>query len=509
MSIQDYLRIFREQWAIILTAVLVALIAAGSVWYLRPSTFTAKLTMYVSAQAADTTQMAYQGSLLSQQRVMSYVQLVSSTRVAEQVVGRLGLAETAEELADRIEASTPLDSVLIDVAVTGSSPEEVTAVANTVGTVFTGLVDELEKPTNPSAVPSVAVRVVQPAAVPTEPSSTGLPTTLALGLLAGLMIGIGGALGRNALDTSVRSPDDLREVANVPLLGTVAFDIDVPKRPLTVHEDPHSVRSEAFRQLRTNLQFVDVDNPRKVIVMTSSMPQEGKTTTLCNLAIAMSSTGSRVLVIEGDLRHPKLADLLGLERAVGLTSVLAGKVRLEDAIQHWTGGALDVLASGPLPPNPSELLGSKHMADMLARLRDLYDVVLIDSPPLLPVTDAAAVASATDGVILVCRFGQTRRDQVRAAMDALKAVSAPLLGTVFTMVPSSGPRAYAYYNGYYGSQQPAAPAPHVNGVQPSLSAPTLPEPGIPRLDADMTISSAVASNNFGRPQRPSPVEEAN
>jgi capsular exopolysaccharide synthesis family protein len=265
-------------------------------------------------------------------------------------------------------------------------------------------------------------------------------------------------LARNALDTSVKSPEQLREAAGAPNLGTIAHDPNVPKRPLTVHEDPQSPRSEAFRQLRTNLQFVDVDNPRKVIVVTSSLPAEGKTTTIVNLAIALASAGTRVVVVEADLRRPKVADLLGIERSVGLTSVLSGRVRVDQAVQLWAGGRFDVLASGPLPPNPSELLASQHMKAVLAELRERYDVVLIDTPPLLPVTDAAAVAPATDGAILVCRFKETTHDQVASAVEALHAVSAPLLGTVFTMVPSSGPRAYAQYNAYYRSSEPIMPA---------------------------------------------------
>ena len=484
MTVQDYLRVLREQWLIIVSAVVVALVAACAVWLLRPPEYTARLTMYVSAQTADTAATAFEGAQLSQQRVTSYVELVSSTRVSREVIEELGLTGTPEEVAEQITASSALDSVLIDVAVTGRSPEQVAAMANTVGDVFTGLVDELERPATRGAVPPVAVRVVEPATVPTAPSSTGLPVTLALGLLAGLAVGVGGALARNALDTSVKSLEQLRGAANAPNLGTIAYDSDVPKRPLTVHEEPQSPRTEAFRQLRTNLQFVDVDNPRKVIVVTSSLPREGKTTTLCNLAIALASAGSKVLVIEGDLRRPKAADLLGLERAVGLTSILAGRVRLEQAVQPWAGGVLDVLASGPLPPNPSELLASQHMKILLAQLRDMYDVVLIDSPPLLPVTDAAAIAPATDGVILVCRFKETTRDQVTAAVEALDAVSARILGTVFTMVPSTGPRVYARSNAYDRTDQPimlSGPATgSANGARASGGPVTRPRPSSSR-----------------------------
>jgi capsular exopolysaccharide synthesis family protein len=345
--------------------------------------------------------------------------------------------------------------------------------------VFTGLVAELERPSTPGAVPSVVVRVVEPATVPSAPSSTGLPVTLALGLLVGLAAGVGLALLRNAMDTSIKTPEQLRQATQAPNLGTIAYDGNIPRRPLTVHEDPQSPRSEAFRQLRTNLQFVDVDNPRKVVIVTSSMPGEGKTTSLCNLAIAMAAVDSRVLVVEADLRRPKVADLLGLERSVGLTNVLAGRALAEQVIQPWAGGKFDVLASGPLPPNPSELLASRQMAMLLSDLRDRYDVVLIDTPPLLPVTDAAAVAPATDGAILVCRFTETTQEQVTRAVGALTAVSATLLGTVLTMVPARGPGPYSGYQPYYRTERPAAVATSVTAT-PVGGRHTPVAPGRPR-----------------------------
>ena len=457
MTLHDYLRVLREQWRILLAAVLVALMAGAGFWFLRPAQYTANLRMYVSAQSADTTSAAYQGAQLSEQRVTSYVELVSSTRVSQEVIRQLRLATTPEDLAKEITASSKLDSVIIDVAVTGRSPQAVTDVANAVGRVFPSLVEELERPSSPTGTPPVVVRVVESATTPIAPSSIGLPVALALGLLAGMAVGVVGALARNVLDTSVKSPEQLREVANAPTLGVIAFDPIVPRRPLTVQEDPQSPRAEAFRQLRTNLRFLDVDAPHKVIAVTSPLPNEGKTTTLANLAIALASAGPRVLVIEADLRRPKLAEVLGVERSVGLTSILSGRARPDQAIQHWSGGTFDVLTSGPLPPNPSELLASHHMATLLADFRDRYDIVLLDLPPLLPVTDAAAVGPATDGAIMVCRFKGPTRDQVSKTAESLAAVATPLLGTVLTMVPRTGPRAYAQYHSRYGRELPVAP----------------------------------------------------
>jgi capsular exopolysaccharide synthesis family protein len=303
--------------------------------------------------------------------------------------------------------------------------------------------------------------------VPTRPSSANLPVTLAIGLLAGLVLGIAAALARNALDVRVKSPEQLRALVDAPSLGAIAYDPDVPRRPLTVYADPQSPRSEAFRQLRTNLQFIDIDNPRKVILVTSAMPSEGKTTTLINLALAISTTGSKVLVVEADLRRPRLSDLLGVERMIGLTSVLSGRIDVAQAIQAWGRSTVDILASGPLPPNPSELLASRHMKMLLERLRISYDVILIDTPPLLPVTDSAALAPSTDGAVMICRFNQTTAAQVESARAALDAVSAPLLGTVLTMLPNKGPHAYARYNSYYPAEYPAARPASGSGSRPS------------------------------------------
>ena len=471
MTLHDYWRVLRERWVIVLLALGLGLGSAAGVFLLRPAEYTAALTLYVSAQGNESTTAAYQGAQLSQQRVASYVDLVDSRRVGEDVVRRLRLAERPEAVAAQISARTEPDSVLIDIAVVDRSPQRAAQLANTVGAVVTDLVDELERPVDPTRPQAVAVRVVQPAAPPLAPSSAGLPALLALGLLGGLAVGAAAALARDALDTSVTSPEKLHRAADAPNLGTIAHDPGIPRRPLTVHEGPQSPRAEAFRQLRTNLQFVDVDTPRKVVVVTSALPTEGKTTTIVNLAIAMAAAEMRVLVVEGDLRRPNVADLLGMDRSAGLTSVLSGRVEVDQVLQRWAD-RFDVLASGPLPPNPSELLGSRHMAGLLEAMRDRYDAVLIDSPPLLPVTDAAAVAPACDGAILVCRFRRASQAQVTSAVDHLRSVSAPVLGTVFTFVPSRGPLAYGQYDTYYR----AAPAPAPAG--PPQHAPVSPPPGV-------------------------------
>jgi capsular exopolysaccharide synthesis family protein len=397
--------------------------------------------------------------------------------------------------------------VLIDVGVTDPNARQATAIVNGVSAAFVRLVDELERPVTAGAVPPVTVRVVRPASVPQQPSSPQLPVMLALGLLGGLVLGAGAALARHLLDTTVKSAEQLGELAKAPNLTTVGYDGAVRKRPLTVHEPSDAPRAEAFRRLRTNLRFVDVDNHHKVVVVTSPLPADGKTTTTLNLAIALASSGQKVLVVEADLRRPGAAKLLGLASTVGLTSVLSYGVGLEQAIQPWTGG-VDLLASGPLPPNPAELLSSRHMAALLAEVRPWYDTVLIDTPPLLPVTDAAAVAPAADGVLLVTRFRRTTRDQVAAAVAAISAVSVPLLGTVFNMVPRRGARAYARYHAYYASRPSGdpAPTPTTPRIAPreAVGAHVRPHLASERTGAHATREQAVVNGTRPDPdQRPS------
>jgi non-specific protein-tyrosine kinase len=188
------------------------------------------------------------------------------------------------------------------------------------------------------------------------------------------------------------------------------------------------------------VQFTDVDSAHKLILVTSPSWGEGKTTTVCNLALALAEAGTSVLIIDADLRRASVASSLSIEKRAGLTDVLVGRIPIEQAVQPLAP-ALDVLPSGPLPPNPSELLGSNRMIKLIAGLRLMYEVVLIDTAPLLPVTDAAVLAPRVDGVLVLVRHGHTVGRDLRAAKDALDAVSGRIIGSVMTMVPHAGKRA--------------------------------------------------------------------
>jgi receptor protein-tyrosine kinase len=248
----------------------------------------------------------------------------------------------------------------------------------------------------------------------------------------------------------LKSAADVTAATDTPVMGNIAMDPDAAKKPLITEISSHAPRAEAFRVLRTNLQFVDVDNPSKVFAITSAIPAEGKTSTATNLAIALAQAGQRILLVDGDLRRPKIDSKLGLEHAVGLTTVLVGKIEAKEAIQKHPSG-LDVLTSGSVPPNPAELLQSHAMAELLETLRGDYDVILIDSPPLLPVTDAALLAAQSDGAMIVVRHGRTTKDQLIHSVERLRAVDARPVGIVMNMVPlrrSGDSYGYGYGYGY-------------------------------------------------------------
>ena len=228
----------------------------------------------------------------------------------------------------------------------------------------------------------------------------------------------------------------------------------------SISADQGNLRAEAYRQVRTNLQFIDVERSVKSVVITSAIPDEGKSTTACNLAIAFARTGARVLLVEADLRRPRTADYLGIEGAVGLTNVLLGQVPVGDVLQTWGTLPLKVLPSGPIPPNPSELLGSTPMIELVHLLGSHADIVILDAPPLLPVTDAAVLSTVCDGALIVARHGHTRRDQLLAADEAVTKVGGRVLGVLLNRVPRRGAGkgyGYEYGYGYYTSAEANRP----------------------------------------------------
>lgn len=450
MDLREYLRIFRRSWVLIITVTLAGLLGGGAYSILTKPTYTAETQLFVAIQSSGSVQELQQGNTFSQARVQSYVKTVSSPVVLQPAIDALGLTLTPQELATRVKATSDVNTVLITITVEDASPVQSAAIAQAVADSLVKAVDTLEKPKTGGSSP-VSLSVITPAAAPSAPSAPNTKINLLLGLLVGLAIGAGIALLRATLDTRIRGEADLRRVTDAPLLGGITFDPAATRKPLLTQAAPQSPRAESFRQLRTNLQFANVTGQAKSVLVTSSLPGEGKSTTATNLAIALAQAGNSVCLIDAGLRRPMVHDYLGLDRNAGLTTALVGAADVNDLLQPWGDDNLHVLASGQIPPNPSELLGSDGMGELIASLELAFDSVVIDAPPLLPVTDAAVLSRHVGGAVLVVGSQRISQQDLEKSLNSLELVGAKLLGVVLNRLPMKGPDAYSY--SYYSSEQ--------------------------------------------------------
>jgi capsular exopolysaccharide synthesis family protein len=329
------------------------------------------------------------------------------------------------------------------------------------------------------------IRVVDPALVPSYPSKPQKSRNISLAILVGLVGGIGLALLREYLDNTVKNPDDIENLARLPSLAVVPAFADpgggssskgrLPKLlkgqgsaaregrvELVSHLQPQSQISEAFRALRTSLLLSQADHPPQVILMTSALPREGKTTAAVNLAVTLAQLGDKTLLVDGDLRKPGVSRALSMSggKYAGLSSYLAGVSTLDlITVQHPTITNLSVIPTGPVPPNPADLLSSHRLSDMVLELRQRYKFVVIDSPPIMAATDAVILSVLADGVLMVVRSCQTPKEAFKRTCELLGSVKAHILGVVLNAVDSSSPdyyysyRYYPYSYGGYGREQ--------------------------------------------------------
>ena len=461
MELRDYVRILHKNWILIVAITLIGISAAAAASILMKPSYEATTQLYVSVRSeSQASGDLVQGSNFARQSVQSYANIVGTESVLGPVIEQLGLEDSVSELSERVTASAPLDTSLVDITVADGDPAVAAEIANQIGASFTSLVqDELEVPGDASGASPVKLTTVQPATMPESPVSPRTTLNLALGALVGLAFGIGIAVLRTVLDTRIHSLHDIEQVTDAPLLGGIAFDPGARQRPLIVHADPRNPRAESFRTLRTNLQFLavndDMEQRGRSFVVSSAGPGEGKSTTAANLAIALAESGARVALVDGDLRMPKVAEYMGVEGGAGLTDVLIGRAELSDVLLRWGAAQLYVLPAGKVPPNPSELLGSKAMDQLFDVLHEHFDFVIVDAPPLLLVTDAAVVGKRTNGTVLVAASGSTRKQGLDMALRTLEAAGGQLRGVIVTMMPTKGPDSYgygAYGYGGYGSE---------------------------------------------------------
>ena len=459
-DIRAYLRIVCRNIKWILLGTFACIAIAIFIAIYTPPLYESSTIVLVSerqpTEKAELNYGSYEGLLMSERLAKTYSEMMLTQAIAAKVVKRLGLKVTPTELTSRIAAEPVQDTNLIKLTATDKDPLRAQRIAGMTVKVFS---EELSgfKSMNDTESPSgshlIKVNVVEPATLPTKPVRPKPLLNVLLATLVGAIASSGVAVTAEYLDVSIKSSEDLERAIDVPVLGSIPRSST--GKGLEVISQSSSMAAEAYRSLRTNLQYFNFDGTLRVIAIASAVSGEGKTTVACNLAAVMAESGKRVMLLSCDLRRPRVHELFRIPNDVGLSHVLIGLADLDDVLvtPNEVGrfnDRLKIVTSGPIPPNPVELLSSRRMAGALKRAKEIADAVILDCPPVIPVTDAAVLAPLVDGFLLVAQAGKTDRNSIVRALDALGKVSARVLGSVLNC--SRPAASYGYSYGY--SEEP-------------------------------------------------------
>jgi capsular exopolysaccharide synthesis family protein len=450
---------------------LLGLLLAGVLNATTVRTYESSTELFVAATNTTDAPSAYQGSLFTQARIASYAEVLTSNQLAQRVVDDTGLPLTAGQVAGKITATPIPKTDILSVTVTDTSAERAQQIATSIGRQFPVRVAELET-SDGAQGPAVEASTVEPPSYQPEPVSPATVRNLLLGAALGLLAGVALALLRERSDRSVQDEDDVRKATGAPLVSRIAENRRLAQIPVARALDQQSPVARAFRAIRVDLMGPGRGTAPRVVVVTSSLPGEGKSTVAVALAVSLARSGSRVVLVDGNLWRPRLTRYLGLDDVeTGLTDVLAGRVDLRTATRASTEDRLSVLPAGPMPEDPEQELGSKAMGALLETLRASHDVVVVDAPPLLPVGDAVALGGAADGCLVVARYRKTTRAELAEATATLSAARVRVLGVVLNRVPvpSHGAAGRAGYAADASRTAAPAAAPAAGGPRTPVS----------------------------------------
>jgi capsular exopolysaccharide synthesis family protein len=470
MKLRDYAGAFRRYWFAIVLMIALG-VGVGYGWAkLQTPVYQADASGYISvSDNVDQTNFALgQADSLAKSKVPTYVDMATWRTVAERAAEQLKLSTSPEALVQRISTSNPQGTAILKISATGDSPAAARDLASAWVTALSAEIDRVEGDGTTGSA-DMTIQLGESASLPTAPQFPDEKMAMIVGLLLGLGGGIAFALVRAMADRRLRSTADVEQRLSIPVAGTLP-DVGALSggnrlyRPTDTVDGMKAQRAdfavrESLRMLRTNLQFMNVDDPPRTIVVTSAMPGEGKSTVAANLAGTLAANGANVILIDADLRRPTVAETTGVNGDIGLSDVLAGRLGITDALRKVNGiPNLLVLPAGTLPPNPSELLGSERMHTLLNDLAK-HAMVIIDAPPLLSVTDGAVLTRQADGALIVVSAGHTSYDTVDDAVAVLEKIHGHVLGVVLNRLPVTG----GTYGGVYayeaGSHEIPTPAP--------------------------------------------------
>ena len=507
LDVRFYFGLFFMNWWLILLSMILAgaatfLVSMGMTPYYESST-----TVLVN-EAPATKATDYNSVLTSTQLTSTYSQMMARDPVLKEVADQVGLTNPPEEFKEWITVTPVRNTQLIQVTVKTTDPWLSSKIANSIVTVFATQIQEIQtqrfaqskttlktqlaeterqistfstqaetaatieertrldakvaqyntiysnlllsyeqvRLSEAQTVSSVVqVEPASPVLIPVEPRVI-LNTILAS--LLGILLSIGAIVARESLDDTIKTPDDITRKFKLPVLGVINHHEPEIDSPITL-TDPRSPIAEAYRILRTNVSYTSVDRPLRTLMVTSAEPGDGKTTTTSNLGVVMAQNGKKVIIADCDLRRPHIHTYFGLNNQQGISTLFAHSPGMLDRTRQLTKvEGLSIITSGLLPPNPSELMSSQKMQTILNVMCQATEVVLIDTPPILTVSDASALAPSLDGVLLVVRPGKTRTSILRQTLEQLRQVNARVLGIVLNDVDTRG-KSYGYHYKYY------------------------------------------------------------
>jgi len=515
LSLRHYADIlWRRKWTVVLTTAIVTLIVLAAS-LLQASTYTAIARILVESPSSTinvATGATLDSTVPDDRETQTLASFVTTPEVGQRALTGLGWKGAARDYADKVRAEADIAANIISVVADQPTADKASALANAYAEEFVAWRRESQLATVREALDLVnreladatpgsnnqqllkerqhqleaimalttgGVQVGEAALPPLAPSSPRPKRNTALALAAGLLLGVGLAFLREALDNNLHSAEEIGERIDIPVIAEIPefrkSESNADK--LVALANPTGPTAEAYRFLRTNLDFVNFNRDHNVLMITSPLPGQGKSTTIANLAVALVRSGSKVAVVEGDLRRPSLHRFFKIGNTRGVSSVVSGASPLSDAVQRLTfhadgpmvttsggsagaadparpssGGALTlaVLPSGPIPPNPGEIVASRQLADILGSMKEGADYVLVDAPPMFAVGDAAAMAATVDGIIVILRLQQTTYDTLRSVEEFFSRLPAKALGVVITGVPRGGRSGRYRYGDYSG-----------------------------------------------------------
>lgn len=521
MELREYIQVIRARKWVIVQAVVIVTLTALIVSLMMPKTYEGTAQVLITEKDAASAILGDALPLSSQpeRALQTQVQLMMVRPVAEVTIKKLDLRTTSDELMKRVSVSAVPQTSIIQVTVTDPTPRVAASIANAIAEeyvrssrdarrasvaaaadevqrrlddakreildlgkkiadsknaddlqaqlqiatgTYSTLAEKLEQLRINEQLETGSGRVISSAVPDMQEVSPRTYWNVLLGLVAGLMLGFAMAFLEEHLDSTIKSADEVERIFGAPALGTIPVDrMDrSTKRRLAIVEDPGSSTAEAYRVLRNSLDFVNFQNDIKTLLITSAAPGEGKSTVAANLAAALAQAGKRVVLVSVDFRRPTTDQFFQVNNMIGLSDVLLGTHSLKAALQRPGDDQLLILSAGKMPPNPSELLGSERMREVVGALGDWGEWVIIDTPPLLAVADPAAVARWADGVLVVSKAGETTREAAAKGVELLGKVGARIVGVVIWGLDESKagaagyghyPGGYYYYSSYYGS----------------------------------------------------------